>query len=237
MEELKKHALELMGKGGYPIKEDILLEADPKLPFMGYTTARNGKTVIVVAGWSLKTDMALGLIIHELSHVYRIETNHPSHNGSIHDFIVQKVLGTNMLLKYQADSLHAIINNLQDLYADDISFRVYIKEFKKVDLSDFFLGWIHTPITPPLTMQDKWKNAEMILSAAFAQANLQRHGVEDTNKKVATAINNFLHHFDKETAKKFIFFKNLMRDMPEKITEKAFETLLEKYIKGFLEHI
>src|SRR5690242_4061708 len=121
VEELRRHALALMAEKGFGIAEDVQISVDEKLPFMGYTTEKNGKTVIVIAGWSLKSDMSMGLIIHELSHVYRTQAGHPSHNTALHNQVLFEVLGKKRVYPYQQESLHNIINNLQDLYADDIS--------------------------------------------------------------------------------------------------------------------
>ena len=134
--QLKNKALTHMLNAGYPIKEEVLLDVDDKLPFMGYTTERDGKTLIVIAGWSLKSDMSMGLIIHELSHVYRTETKHPSHNFSLHNKVLLKVLNNKKVYPYQQEIVHTIINNLQDLYADDISFAVYIKDSHKENLNE-----------------------------------------------------------------------------------------------------
>lgn len=231
--ELKKQALELMEEHGFKIKEDINIEVDHKLPFMGYTTEKNGKTVIVVSGWSLRTDMTLGLVIHELGHVYRIETNHPSHNSKIHSKAVRGVFEGKTLFGYQNNAIYNVINNIQDLYADDIAFKVYLSGYKKHDLSSFFLGWIRPPVSPVTTTHDRWRNAEDLLSTSFAQANLQRHGIPDAGGKVEIGVKKFLDHVDPRLSAKYGYFKDLMVGLPEKITDVQFEKLLEQYLHEF----
>lgn len=231
---LQTQALSLMQNAGYPIQEEVLLEVDDNLPFMGYTSERNGKTLIVVSGWSLTSDMSMGLIIHELSHVYRTETNHPSHNFSLHNKVLQKVFEGKKAYPYQQEITHTIINNIQDLYADDISFAVYIKEAQKENLNEFFLGWVRPPLESITSIQDKWKSAELLLSAAFAQANLERHKVADTGGKIENAVKDFLSRTEAKQAQKFTFFKNMMVHFPEKATNDDFEKILTKYLTEFL---
>ncbi len=230
LEQLKDEALGLMQHAGFGITGDIAVELDEKLPYMGYTTERNGHPVIVVAGFAVKGNMALNLLIHELSHVYRIQSGHPSHDQTLLLSIAGWVMHGKVVEVYQEKIIHAILNNIQDLYADDISFAIFDKT---ANLNEFFMGWIHEPVTAK-TSEQKWENAEKLLSAAFAQGNLERHGIEDTGEKVQKAITHFLKKIDKKYADKYEFFKKLMVDLPEKVTEKEFERLLISYLGEFL---
>lgn len=227
-EELKHNALSYMAESGYPIREAVLLEVDPTLPIMGYTTERNGKTLIVISEWSLATDMVMGLIIHELSHVYRTESGHPSHNFRLHTGVLQQLFGIEPP-HYRLEVVRNAINNLQDLYADDISFAVYKKHLQLPDLNEFFLGWIRDPL-PATSVRNRWQNSGLLLNAAFAQANLERHGIEDTNEKVKKAISDFLEKIDPNLAKQFAYFKNFMVQLPEDISDENFANLLMEYL-------
>ncbi len=232
--EILEQALILMSKSGFPITEDISITVDKDLPFMGYTMQKDGHPLIVVSKWALSSDMLTGLIVHELSHIYRTQTNHPSHSASLHNKVIQEIFGNKKLLPYRENTIHAIINNIQDLYADDISFVVYIKKSNNGNLNYFFLGWIHNPIINPSSQEDRWKNAELLLSTAFAKANLQRHKVTDTGGKVEKAVQNFLSKVNKKLAQKFNYFEKLIENLPEKITDGEFEKLLSDYIREFL---
>jgi len=234
LDEVKNQALELMQSHGFPIKEDINIAVDDKLPFMGYTAERNGKPLIVVSKWSLATDMAMGLIIHELGHVYMTEINHPSHNFSLQQNVLDEMWKDKKIYEYQAKIIHNIINNIQDLYADDISFPAYINGSGKRDMSEFFLGWIGKPMLAPLSKQDAWENAKLLLSAAFAMANLERHKLEDTDGKIEKTVYIFLSQVDPRLAQKFDYFKNVMVNLPPQATSPQFEKLLKEYINEFL---
>lgn len=231
VEELKNHALSLMKDGGFGISEEVAIAVDEKLPFMGYTTEKNGKPLIVVAKWAMGSDMLIGLLIHELSHIYRIETHHPSHNFAIHNKALFMALGGRRLLPYQEEILHNILNSLQDLYADDIFFK--IKKDIPTNLADFFLSWIHQPIDGS-SEKSLWINAGYMVSTAFAQANLERHHVEDADGKVEKEVRHFLARSTKGIAGKFDYFRKTMVHLPEKITEEEFGRLLVDYLQNFL---
>lgn len=234
LKERSNFALELMEASGYGIEEEVLFEVDNELPFMGYTTERDGKTVIVIAGWSLSTDMSLGLMIHELSHVYRIQTFHPSHNTTLHDEIIHELFPKGSFHQYEIEALHTIINSIQDLYADDISFDVYFNDSQKENINEFFLGWIKTPITEISEHEDKWKNAQMLINTAFAQANLERHSINDANSKIEKAVRQFLKKVEPQLALKYEFFKTCMVHFPENATDEEFKNYLKKFITEFL---
>lgn len=234
IDTLKNSALELMKINGYAIKEKVIVEVDERLPIMGYTTERNGMTLIVVSKWAVTSGGVTGLIIHEMSHVYRTESNHPSHNFSLHNRILNNVLMGRKMKSFQIEILRNTINNLQDLYADDISFSVYFRNEKKT-ISEFFLGWVHEPIIPARTSEDIWSNAGDLLNAAFAEANIKRHNAIDKDKKIERAVKDLLRKSDKKVASKYKYFKDVMVNMPEEISDKDFEVLLTKYINEFLE--
>lgn len=230
LKDLKGKALGLMASAGYPLQGDVEVVIDKTLPYMGYTTERNNEKVIVVSGEALSGSMALNLLIHEMSHQYHIQTGHPSHNQQLLLTITAWVMHGKAVEPYQEEILQSILNNIQDLYADDISFKIFEKHER---LNEFFMGWIHTPVAVR-TLQDRWENAENLVNAAFAQANLERHDVHDTDGKLQKAVAAFLAKCDKRIAEKYTFFKDFMVLMPEQVKEKEFEKMLILYLSEFL---
>lgn len=230
LEVLKTKALTLMEKAGFPLIGTITIEVDKSLPYMGYTTEKNGHPVIVVAGFAVENDMALNLFIHEMSHIYWIQNGHPSHSQQLLLSNVSWIMHGKAVEPYQEKILHTILNTIQDLYADDISFAIFDT---KSDLSNFFLGWIHQPVRAK-TSQEKWENAEKLINAAFAQANLQRHGVKDVDHKVQKTIDEFLQKIGDPYKGKYQFFKQWMIALPKEVGDKEFEKLLIIYLSEFL---
>lgn len=234
LEMVKEQALELMSQSGFAVAVDVEVRLDTNLPFMGYTTDQEGHPVIVVSGDALASGAALTLVIHELSHVYRSTSHHPSHDYQLLTAITAWVMHGKVVEPYQEKILHAILNHLQDLYADDIFFKVFSEKSQTVNFSEFFMSWIHKPHKAAKSQKQTWENADALLSTAFAQANLERHNVADKGGKMEKAVQDFLAEIDKPMAEKYMFFKKFMVLMPEEITEKAFEKMLITYLSEFI---
>lgn len=232
--EAKDQALSLMKNAGFEIIGAVDVLLDPSLPFMGYTTEQNGKPIIVVSEDALKSGMAVNLLVHELSHIYRSQEKHPSHDYRFLTNIASWVTQGKVIYEFQDKIIEDILNHLQDIYADDISFKIFAKNMAQTDLNAFFLTWIHAPSTAKDPVQKAWENAGNVLSAAFAAANLERHKIPDTDGKVAKAIKQFLSKAGEEKKAKFKFFKDFMVLLPEHTTEKQFEKLLIAYLGEFL---
>ncbi len=159
----------MMEKAGFKILVPVKVSVDPQLPFMGYTMPEGGSFSIVVSGGSVGSGMLEGLLVHEMSHIYRMQTKHPSHNPAILDEAVENILGENRLLDYQQKSLHDLLNDIQDLYADDIAFSVFRGSrapFLK-DAADFLQSWVKDePVRSGDTVRDRWANASILVHNA-----------------------------------------------------------------------
>src|SRR2546427_7933450 len=77
--EARQTAIEMMRKAGYDIGTKVKGVVDAKLRFMGYTMSQGGDFTIVVSGGAVGSELLDGLVDHEMSYVYRKQTNHPSH--------------------------------------------------------------------------------------------------------------------------------------------------------------
>lgn len=231
--DLKKQAFALMEGSGYHVN-NVAVVLDENLPYMGHTTEVDGLPVVVVSGMAFSGGMALNLLIHELGHVYRTQSGHPSHDASLIWAVISWVMHGKVVEKYQEEALFEAINHLQDLYSDDIFFKIFDKDMASENINEFFLGWIHKPIKNVKTRKGSWTNAGYLLSAAFAQANLHRHNVKDVGGKVENGVQEFLGKIDKKTADKYEFFKDFMINLPEQVTEKEYEKILIKYLSEFL---
>jgi hypothetical protein len=235
LEEIKDRALFLMKSAGYEITTPVDVVLDEDLPFMGYTTeSEDGTPVVVVSGETLKGGMSINLLIHELSHAYRIQSGHPSHDNTLLTTITGWAIHGTVVHPYQEKIIQTILNHLMDLYADDISFKIFNSNSAHSNLNEFFLNWVHDLSIAKDPLERAWENAESVVSAAFAQSNLLRHHVSDKDHKVEHAVNTFLSNFDKQVEGKYEFFKIFMVHMPEEIEAKDFEKLLIKYLGEFL---
>src|SRR5207245_3944259 len=112
----RQTALEMMRKAGYDIGTEVKVVVDPQLPFMGYTMPQGGNFTIVVSGGAVGSGLLEGLVVHEMSHIYRIQTNHPSHNGQILEEAIDN-LGKKVILRdYHQKIVHDLLNEIQHLY-------------------------------------------------------------------------------------------------------------------------
>jgi hypothetical protein len=236
-----KRTLREMREAGFPIEGQIKIVIDEKLPFMGYTTYRSSEHLVVVSGMAVKSGLIEGLLIHELSHVYRTETNHPSHNHALLNQVAKQIQARYKLsAKYQTKIFQGVVNHIQDLYADDITFQVFQKFSAQLgtpnQLSDFFLSWIKTkPTQLKNKKEEKWINLSIMLNNSFAISNISRHHIEDVGGRAKNANEIFLAKLDHRLSARFPYFRRFMTNLEENISENEFRTQLLKYINTFLE--
>ncbi len=245
VEEAVENASQMMRDAGFEIHDDIKVVVDRKLPFMGYTaTPQGGRNhTIVVSGMALESGMVEGLLIHEMSHIYRAITNHPSHDQTIIKDVISPLVKTKGLTKnFQLQALHAAVNHIEDLYADEISFKVFQKNQSKLfsldQMGEFFLSWLRDePVKSDDGERDKWTNASIMLNNSFALSNMERHGIPDVGGKARDLSDRFLSRINPDAAQKFEYFHKLMVNLKEDISETEFKNLLKEYSAGFLDLI
>ncbi|HEY5620346.1 MAG TPA: DUF5781 family protein, partial [Candidatus Bathyarchaeia archaeon] len=114
-----RKALRMMEEAGYAIGDNVSVVVDPDLPFMGYTFPGEAGFNIVVSGTAVDSGMLEGLLVHEMSHIYRMKSKHPSHDEQIINDVVGSFLARGLARDYQQKILHDLVNHLEDLYADD----------------------------------------------------------------------------------------------------------------------
>jgi len=231
-------ALEAMRNSGFEISEKLEVVLDPELPFMGYATKKSGKNVIVVSSSAIKSGPVEGLLIHEMCHIYRTDQNHPSHNSELLDGIGQAIIHGNHLTEdYQIRTIQQAVNHIQDLYADDIAFKVFEKSraFTPEQAFEFFLDWINDVAITPKTKRDKWFNIGIMLNNCFAISNLTRHKIKDIDNRAENKVQKFLSQVNASMKKEFRYFRNLMANLKEDPNETQFKKDLAEYLTRTIE--
>src|SRR2546422_1327997 len=202
----RQTAIEMMRKAGYDIGTRVKVVVDPQLPFMGYTMPQGGNFTIVVSGGAVGSGLLEGLLVHEMSHVYRIQTNHPSHNGRILEEAVD-TLGKKVVLRdYQQKIVHHLLNDIQDLYADDISFKVLRNTpiLASDQMTRFLQDWVKDePVKSRDAVMDSWIHASIITHNAREIAQMARHRVEDLGGRAEQANQRFLSQISDRVAARF----------------------------------
>jgi hypothetical protein len=232
------NALKIMKDAGFEVSDELTVVVDPRLPFMGYSTKRDGVDLIVIAGEALRSGMVEGLLIHEMSHIYRTNTNHPSHNHELLNRVVQFVVDKGHLTEdYQVAVVQEAVNHVQDLYADDVAFRAFGRSgvFSLGQAFDFFLSWINDEPVDSRNARAVWQNIGILLNNCFALSNMMRHGVPDVNNQAENKVQEFLSQTDERIKEGFEYFKDFMIHLKENITEREFERELTDYLMKITE--
>ena len=234
----RQTAIEMMRKAGYDIGNKVTVVVDPNLPFMGYTMPQGGNFTIVVSGGAVGSGLLEGLLVHEMSHVYRIQTNHPSHNGQILEEAIDNLGKKTVLRDYQQKIVHDLLNDIQDLYADDISFKVLRNSpiMESDQMTRFLQDWVKDePAKTRDPTMDSWINASIMTHNARAIAQMARHKVEDIDDRAEQANKKFLSQVTPRVAGRFEYFRNLLENLREDMTAEEYRKLLADYMSQFLD--
>ncbi len=234
----RQTAIEMMRKAGYDIGNKVKVVVDPNLPFMGYTMPQGGNFTIVVSGGAVGSGLLEGLLVHEMSHVYRIQTNHPSHNGQILEEAIDNLGKKTVLRDYQQKIVHDLLNDIQDLYADDISFKVLRNSpiMESEQMTRFLQDWVKDEAAKTRDpAMDSWINASIMTHNARAIAQMARHRVEDIDGRAEQAIKKFLSQITPRVAGRFEYFRNFLENLREDMTGEEYRKLLADYLSQFLD--
>lgn len=242
VEEALTDVLNMMERAGFRVDQEVKVVVDEKLPFMGYTSRRWQSHVIVVSGFAATSSMLEGLLTHELSHVYRNITNHPSHVEPLIASLARTFIDSHNLDRdYEQEVLHQAINHIQDLYADDVAFKVLVA-YSSVgphleQLGEFFVGWIKEEPTRSVERErDRWVNASILLKNCFAISNLERHKITESHIERAKLGNGrFLNQITPAAAKRFGYFNQFMVGLNEDISEAGFREQMLEYLHNLLD--
>ncbi len=241
LNEKADNALTMMNNAGFIMKASVRFVVDEKLPFMGYTMHQGQQHLIVVAGKALSSGMIEGLLVHELSHVYRTEANHPSHNRILLNDVAALITAKFKIhARYQVKILQEIVNHVQDLYADDISFQVFAKNQRRLgsldQIGEFFLNWIRTePAQSRNRKMKAWLDLSVMLNNAFVISNLERHQIRHLEQEAMSANQVFLSKIDSHLSQSSAYFRTFMANLKEDISEHDFKQQLSECMTRFIQ--
>jgi hypothetical protein len=235
--EAFNNTMEMMKEAGFEISSPVQVVVDPQLPFMGYTTPQGSRFRIVVSGMAVDSGMLEGLLVHEMSHIYRMQTKHPSHDVRLIEGVVNNVGRQALSHDYHQRTIRELVNHIEDLYADDIAIKVIERGglVSNGQLSRFFQGMVKDePVASNNTRRDSWFNSSIMVNNARAIGQIRRHRIEDTDDKAMTLSKRFLSRAPAAISKQFEYFKNLFTNLKENISEDDYRRLLTDYLNSFL---
>lgn len=234
LEKARAAALKMMKEAGFEVADTIQVLVDRKLPFMGYSTRRDGKDTIVVAGRALKSGMIEGLLVHEMSHIYRTHTHHPSHDHELLRRVEKHLLSRdNLKADYQVAVIQEAVNHVQDLHADDVAFKVFShnEAFRNQQVFDFFLNWINDKPLDEETPKNVWLNVSIMLNNCFVLSNMIRHGLPDVEERAANKVQKFLSQTNDRMNGGFRYFRDYMVGLKDDPSREEFEKSLTDYLE------
>lgn len=232
-----QRALAVLRRSGHDLAGGVEVAVDPDLGFMGYTRPLDdGRFRIVVSGDAAASGMLPVLLVHELSHVVRIRSGHPSHDPEVL-WAVTDDAGA-LREDYQRKALHDLLNNVQDLYADDVGFRV-LREAGLLDpaqVTAFLQDWV-TP-GPERTgdrERDAWTNAWLLANNARALGQLARTGLGDPGGKAARGNEAFLAALPPGARAHFEPLRAFLAGLPEDVAAGKLKGDLDRYVRRYFE--
>ncbi len=144
------------------------------IPIMGATKSAKKHHTLFVSASAIRSGALDGLVAHEMGHMLLTESGHASHNP-----VVFKDIGQAVRIPSAARAVFGeAFNHIQDIYADDLSFRAGLDD----RAYGFFSSWIggHKDSVG----RDRWWNVGVSVSNGFALGNLVRHSLIEPEDKL-----------------------------------------------------
>ena len=137
------------------------------MPIMGATKSASGHHTLFASLEAARSSALDGLLAHEMGHMIRTETRHPSHDPA-----VLRALGKQVRMpRAGLQALSEAFNHVQDIYADDLAFRSGFDS----RAYEFFRAWIQG--NSGRRAPDPWANVSRSVTNGFSLGNLERHGL------------------------------------------------------------
>ena len=192
---------------------------------------------ILVSDLALGAGPIEGLLAHELSHVYRMDSGHPSHDDDAITAAYESLPRRAQEHEYQRTFLHHAINITQDLYADHIGFRV-MKDLGITDQEDLdallegFLTEDPFDIIDP--REHRWDVMHDVVSNARAITMIRRAGTAAALSRAQAKQARLLAKIPADIARQAAWFQQLFDEgLPEETTRERFEATLIEYVRRF----
>lgn len=232
-----RKVLAAMADMGYPVDAKVEFHFDPKLPIMGYSRPLP-KGYRVVAGKGAMQDQLLAtLLAHELSHVQRMASGHPSHSQAAIRAAYDGLTLEGPQETYHDEILHDAINNVEDLYADGIAFEVmqHMGAIPRDGIGGFFLAWMKSAPDPGQdAREDRWRAAHAMLGNARALAQIKSQGARPQVQQAKRINAQLLEVVPAAIAKAQPWFQSFFDDLPEDVNENDFAEGLADYVRRFV---
>lgn len=229
--------LAAMSEMGHPVTSKVEFRYDPDLPIMGYSRPlRNGYRVVAGKG-ALRGQLLVTLLAHELSHVQRMASGHPSHSNAAIQAAYDGVRLHGPQEPYHSEILHDVINNVQDLYADGIAFDVMqrMAAVPPDGIGGFFLAWMKPEANPGSDDREtRWRAAHAMLGNTRASSQVKAQGTRAQIRDAKRINAKLLATVPSDIAKAQPWFQAFFDDLDPDVTDRAFAKALADYVRRFV---
>ena len=200
------------------------------MEIMGATQSRpGGGHLIHVSLRAARSEMLAGLIAHEMGHIARTESHHPSHDPAVHDRAMSRVAVPRAFSRGFPRLAHAAINHVEDIYADDYAMVVIGTDRAR----GFFAEWVENAVAMAAD-GNRWAEVSGALDIAFSLGNLGRHRLlpaDDPLWREAKAFSKAHAITSMDT------LIALYRDLPDPVSAKACEDILAGLLETVVEDL
>src|SRR5439155_12992720 len=107
------------------------------MAIMGATKSKDLAHTLFVSVRAVESGLLDGLIAHEMGHMLRTESGHPSHSAEVFQALSREV----RIPRAAEGAFGQAFNHIQDIYADDLAFLVFATDGDD-RAYEFFSGWI-----------------------------------------------------------------------------------------------
>src|SRR5881296_3605704 len=163
----------------WPVSAEIV-----SMAIMGATKSKDSAHTLFVSVRAVESGLIDGLIAHEMGHMLRTESGHPSHSAEVF-----RALSLEVRIPRAAEGAFGqAFNHIQDIYADDLSFLVFATDGSD-RAYEFFAAWVDGNTSAGGT--NRWQNIGLATSNGFAIGNLLRHKLIASNDKLWDLARSF----------------------------------------------
>lgn len=232
-----KAVMDAMASLGHPIRAAVEYRFEPTLRIMGYSRPVRGGYRVVAGPGALQDNLLVTLLAHELGHVQRMSSGHPSHSNAALAAAYAGLRLAGPQEAYHEEILHDVLNNVQDLYADGIAFDVmrHLKAVPPGGIGAFFLAWMKVaPETASDPRESRWQAAHAMVGNARALAQIKTQGTPEQTREAQRINTRLLKAIPNDLAAAQPWFQSFYDTLPNDATEAAFAHRLAEYLRRFV---
>lgn len=239
-----RRALIMMKDAGFEIDDTKLwVGIDSAISRFGYSgeSYRNGDDYVVqVPPASVYSQEAGGLdqtMVHEMSHVYLRQKNHPSHLEKTNEEASRRKADA-YRKKWQIEILSSVMIYPREVFVEDLTFKILKTakgDWARANLQYFGrLSMRKQKIFNTHRKRGNWRNAWLILRNSYYSAEMERYQIPDpigimkrTNERILSSLRPIA-----ETA--FNYFHQIFLGLTDDITAEDYKKTLDDYLSKFI---